>query len=66
MVFTGSTVSQLEAATAAVGGAGAWAQDAGDSFRLLIVGAPAFLKEAFAAAFPNGFTTMTGVTVTRP
>ncbi|MEI6136093.1 MAG: hypothetical protein WCQ48_01585, partial [Chloroflexota bacterium] len=64
-VFTGGTVDQLEAATTAAGAAGAWVQDSAGTFRLLIVGSPAFLKTAFNAAFPSGFTTMTGVTLTR-
>ena len=65
VVFTGGTVAQLDAATSAAGGTGAWVQDSTGAFRLLIVGAPAFLRSAFEAAFPVGFTTVTGVTVTR-
>lgn len=65
VVFTGGTVAQLDAATSAAGGTGAWVQDSTGAFRLLIVGAPAFLRTAFEAAFPVGFTTVTGVTVTR-
>ena len=64
VVFTGGTVAQLDAATSAAGGTGAWVQDSTGAFRLLIVGAPAFLRTAFEAAFPAGFTTVTGVTVT--
>ncbi len=65
VVFTGGSVDQLESATSAGGGAGAWVQDASGVFHLLIVGGPSFLKEAFSATFPGGFATMTAVTITR-
>ena len=62
VVFTGGTVDQLQAATAAAGATGAWVQDSGGQFRLLIVGAPAFLKDAFSASFPGGLG-LVGVTL---
>lgn len=65
VIFSGGTVDDLEAATAAAGGSGVWVQDASGAFQLLIANGPAFLKAAFAAKFPSGFPGVSSVTVTR-
>lgn len=65
VVFSDGTVDQLEAAARAASMSGVWAQDAAGTFRLLVVGGPAFLKEQFKAAFPDGFPGPTAVTLTR-
>jgi len=65
VVYSGGTVADLEAAVVAGGGSGAWLQDATGEYRLLIVGAPPFLREAFQGAFPAGFSAPVAVTVTR-
>lgn len=62
--FSGGTVAQLESAIFEAGAIGAWAQDRDGVFRLLVVGAPAFVNADFDVAFPQGFggaTTMTPV-----
>ena len=64
-VFMGGTTGELEAAAVAAGASGVWAQDAVGQYQLLIVGGPAFANAAFRSAFPRGFTTATGVTLTR-
>ena len=61
-VFNGGTVAQLETAVTAGGGSGVWAQDSKGAFVLYIVGG-GFVNDAFKAAFPNGFTGVTAVTV---
>ncbi|MGE3856167.1 MAG: hypothetical protein AB7G21_04295 [Dehalococcoidia bacterium] len=64
-VFGGGTAVALEAAVAAAGGTGAWVQDGSGAYHLLIVGAPAFLRDAFTAAFPVGIAGPVAVTLTR-
>ena len=64
-VFMGGTTDELEAAAFAVGASGVWAQDSVGQYQLLIVRGPAFANAAFRSAFPRGFATATGVTLTR-
>ena len=67
VVFNGGTPAQLESASLQVGATGAWVQDSSGTFRLLIVGGPAFLSTTFSGAFPNGLgitaVTLTGRTI---
>ena len=63
--FGGGTVYQLEQATKAAGGTGAWVQDWTGVFRLLIVDGPANLEDEFKLAFPRGITTATAVYLVR-
>lgn len=65
-VFFGGTVDQLESAARTTGATGVWVQDSTGRFELLIVGGPAFLREAFTSRFPTGFTSAIAVTLTRP
>ncbi len=65
VVFLGGTVDDLESATRAAGATGVWAQDATGVYRLLPIGAPAFVRAPFLAAFPNGFAVAAAVTLTR-
>lgn len=64
-VFAGGTAAQLEASAAASGASGVWVQDAAGTFRLLIVGGAAFLRDEFVSAFPGGLTTNSAVTLVR-
>ncbi|MGE3856090.1 MAG: hypothetical protein AB7G21_03910 [Dehalococcoidia bacterium] len=64
-VFAGGTVEELEAAALAVGANGVWVQASDGSFHLLVVGGPAFLKDAFRARFASGIG-VTAVTLSRP
>ncbi len=64
-VFNGGTVTQLESAAVAQGATGVWVQGLGGVYRLLVVGGPAFLRDTFAAAFPNGLSVSTAVTLTK-
>ena len=64
VVFTGGSVDQLMAAAAA-GATGAWVQDGNGVFQLLVVNGPAFLSDAFRAAFPRGIPASTAVLLTR-
>ncbi|MGE3855929.1 MAG: hypothetical protein AB7G21_03090, partial [Dehalococcoidia bacterium] len=61
-VFNGGTVAQLESAVVAGNGTGVWAQDAQGNFVLYIVNG-GFVNDSFKAAFPNGFSGVTAVTV---
>jgi hypothetical protein len=61
-VFNGGTVAQLEAAVGGGNGSGVWAQDAQGNFVLYIVNG-GFVNDVFKAAFPNGFSGVTAVTV---
>jgi hypothetical protein len=61
-VFNGGSVAQLETAVTAGNGTGVWAQDATGAFKLYIVNG-GFVNDAFKAAFPNGFSGVTAVTV---
>lgn len=65
VVFLGGTIDQLEAASSAAGPSGAWAQDASGGFQLLLIGGPAFLKDALKARFPGGFPSASAITLTR-
>lgn len=65
VIFNGGTVAELEAAVLAAGGSGVWVQDASGAFQLLIGNGPMFLRDAFAAKFPGGFTGLLSVTVTK-
>ncbi|MGE3857126.1 MAG: hypothetical protein AB7G21_09245 [Dehalococcoidia bacterium] len=65
VVYGGGSSAQLEAAAKAAGATGVWAQDAGGTFRLLVVGGPAFLRAEFDAAFPAGFTSTSAMTLVR-
>ena len=63
-VFTGGSITQLEAAGQASSASGIWLQDASGAYQLLVIGGPVFLKAPIQAAFPNGLQT-TAVTVVR-
>lgn len=52
VVYSGGTVSDLEAAAMYAGASGVWVQDAGGVFQLLVARGPVFLNEQFAGAFP--------------
>ena len=65
VVFLGGDADELESAALGVGASGVWAQDTSGTFRLLVVGGPAFLKDAFRSAFPAGFPGATAVSLTR-
>jgi hypothetical protein len=65
VVFTGGSVEQLEAAAIAGGASGVWAQEAGGTYRLFVVGGPTFVNAPFRAAFPDGLRTSTALTLTR-
>ena len=64
-VFSDGTVEQLEAAARRVPARGVWAQDAKGTYWLLVVGGPAFVKDEFKAAFPDGFTSASAITLTQ-
>ncbi|MGE3856158.1 MAG: hypothetical protein AB7G21_04250 [Dehalococcoidia bacterium] len=72
VVFAGGTFDDLEAATKAAGGSGAWLQDARGNFQVLPVGAPPFyrarLDELFPPAGPGApnFRRMISVTLVAP
>lgn len=65
-VFLGGSVAQLESAARATAANGVWVQDNGGVFQLLIVGGPAFLRDAFTSRFAGGFPSAVAVTLTRP
>ncbi len=65
VVFAGGTVAQLEEAARASGAAGAWIQDPAGAYRLLVIGGPPSLRDAFAVTFP-GELGLTPVTLTAP
>ena len=65
VIFNGGTAAELEAAVLAASGSGVWVQDASGAFQLLIGNGPMFLRDAFAAKFPGGFTGLLSVTVTK-
>lgn len=52
VVYSGGTVSDLEAAAMYAGATGVWVQDAGGVFQLLVARGPVFLNDQFAGAFP--------------
>lgn len=58
VVFGGGSQTLLEATARAAGAKAVWAQDAGGTYRLLIVGGPAFVSVDFPAAF-SGPTSVT-------
>lgn len=64
-VFLGGSIDQLEGAAQNVGASGVWVQDGGGRFQLLVVAGPTFLKTAFTAAFPSGFSLPVAVTLVR-
>ena len=59
------SVDDLAAATRREGASAVWTQDERGTYRLLIVDGPEFLRATFRAAFPNGFTKLTAMTVVR-
>ena len=63
-IFGGGSVDQLEAAARGAEAGGAWVQDRNGTLHLLIIGGPAFLGDAFRAAFPRGLDDPTPVTLT--
>ena len=65
VIFAGGSIDQLEAAASAARATGAWVQDAGGAYRLLVVGGPAFLKEQFTASFSGGLSANTAATLVR-
>lgn len=65
VVFMGGSLAELEAAAAAAGASGIWAQDAGGRFVLLVVGGPTFVNEGFRAAFGSGFSAPAALTLIR-
>lgn len=65
-VFLGGSVGQLEAAARDHAASGVWVQDGSGAFQLLVVGGPAFLRDAFTSRFPTGFASAIAVTLTRP
>ena len=64
-VFGGGSLDQLEVTAQRAGASGVWLQDSSGSFQLLVVGAPAFLKDGVKNAFPSGVPGFTAVTLTR-
>ncbi|MDA0302325.1 MAG: matrixin family metalloprotease [Chloroflexi bacterium] len=64
-VFEGGSFDQLEAAARNANASGVWVQDAGGSFRLMVVNGPAFLRDQFRAAFPSGIPPNIAVTLVR-
>ena len=64
-VFSGGSVAQLEASATVSIVNGVWVQDATGTFRLLVVGGPAFINDQFRASFPTGFAANTAVTLVR-
>ncbi len=64
VVFSGGTTDQLEAAAKSVSADGVWVQGTSGSFELLVVGGPAFLKDAFRSKMP-AVLGLTAVTLTR-
>ena len=65
VVFLGGSVADLEAAAAASGASGVWAQDATGRYSRLIFGGPSFVNAPFRLAFADGFAGPTGVYLTR-
>ena len=65
VVFVGGRPTDLEQAARDAGASGVWVQDAGGAFQLLVVGAPAFLRESFERAFPLNIPGPVAVTLTR-
>ena len=51
VVFLGGSVEELEAANAASGASGAWAQDASGRFSQITIGGPSFVNDRFRATF---------------
>ncbi|MFA7249097.1 MAG: SH3 domain-containing protein [Dehalococcoidia bacterium] len=62
-VFLGGTVDELIAAAADAKATGVWVQDSGGAFQLVIVGAPAFMLDAFRAKFASPFSVPVAVTL---
>ncbi|MGE3856822.1 MAG: hypothetical protein AB7G21_07680 [Dehalococcoidia bacterium] len=62
VVFNGGTLAQLESALTSVGAEGAWGQSSNGQFHLYIVGG-GFVNDGFRAAFPNGFSGVTAMTL---
>ena len=65
VVFGGGSVDQLASAVRQSGASGAWVQDQTGAFQLLITNGPAFLADAFRAAFPGGLSPSTAVLLSR-
>ncbi len=54
-VLARGSVDDLEAGAETAGASGAWVQDGAGTYRLLVIGGAAFLKDAFVRSFPGGF-----------
>lgn len=65
VVFLGGSVVELEAATAATGASGAWAQDSTGRFSQLAIGGPSFVSDRFRATYAAGFAGPTAIVLTR-
>ena len=59
------TVADLEATAKSAGATGVWAQDSSGAFKLLVIGGPGFINDAFRSAFPAGFSGAAPLTLTR-
>lgn len=64
-VFAGGSVAQLEAAAKASNATGVWVQTSTGGFELLVIGSPAFLRDAFTAKFQSGVSGPIAVTLVR-
>jgi hypothetical protein len=64
VVYNGGSVAQLDAAISGAGAQGAWAQTSNGQFVLYIVNG-GFVNDAFKAAFPNGFSGVTALTLVK-
>ena len=64
-IFRGGSLEQLEAAAKASGASGVWTQDEDGTMRVLVIGGPAFLSDAFREAFARGLPAATAVTLTK-
>jgi hypothetical protein len=63
-VYLGGSVQDLDAALAAAGATGAWAQTPDGEWVLYVAGAGS-VNAAFLVAFPQGFTTASALTLVR-
>jgi len=65
VVFLGGSIEELEAATAASGASGVWAQDATGRFSQLSISGPSFVSDRFRATFATGLAGPTAVFLVR-
>ena len=65
VVFLGGSVADLEAAAAASGASGVWAQDRTGQYSRLVIGGPSFVNARFRLAFAQGFAGPTPVYLIR-